>query len=53
MRTNFAFSARVVELANKHFSSAADARHALRKAIDDISDEQLRNIRSIQVTLMH
>jgi hypothetical protein len=43
---------RVVRIAQERFSSTEDARAALRKAIDEISDDQLLFVRGIRILVM-
>lgn len=47
-----AVNARVIELAEQRFSTSGEARKAIQKAIDAISDEQLRYVRGIHVLIM-
>jgi hypothetical protein len=43
---------RVIDIAQKRFGSSKDARDALRKAVDAITDEQLHHARGIHVLIM-
>jgi hypothetical protein len=47
-----AVNAHVIELAEKCFSTSGEAREAIRKAINEISDEQLLKVRGIHVLIM-
>jgi hypothetical protein len=40
---------RVIKIARERFASTDHAREALRKAIDDISDDQLRYVRGLRI----
>ncbi|WP_433364835.1 hypothetical protein [Streptosporangium sp. CA-115845] len=42
----------VIEIAEEHIGTVDDVRTALRKRIDDVTDEQLSCARGIQVLLM-
>jgi hypothetical protein len=45
-------NATVIQIAKERFNSAVEAREAVRKALDEISDDLLRDVRGIQVVVM-
>jgi hypothetical protein len=45
-------SSHVIDLAEKHFGTGSQARDALRKAVEAIPADQLRNLRAIHLLLM-
>lgn len=51
-RTGPTVDARVVRLAEDYFSSTEDARDALRRLISEIPEDQLIDVRGIQILLM-
>jgi hypothetical protein len=44
-------NANVVQIARDRFKSAVEAREALHKAVDNISDELLRDMCAVQVLI--
>ncbi|RKT87086.1 hypothetical protein SAMN05421805_102512 [Saccharopolyspora antimicrobica] len=45
-------NANVVEVAQERFKTAVEAREALHKAVDEISDDLLRYARGVQILVM-
>lgn len=45
-------SSHVIDLAQKHFGTARETREALRKAVDAIPADELRNLRAIHLFMM-
>lgn len=45
-------SSHVIDIAQKHFGTARETREALRKAVDAIPADQLRNVRAISLLMM-
>ncbi len=45
-------SSHIIDIAQKHFGTASEAREALRKAVDAIPADQLRNLRAIHLLMM-
>jgi hypothetical protein len=44
--------ARVIQLTQEHFGTTEEAREALRRAVAEIPDDQLRYVRGIRVLIM-
>jgi hypothetical protein len=45
-------NANMVQIASEHFKSVAEAREAIHRAVDQISDDMLRFARGIEVTVV-
>ena len=45
-------NAQIVRIAQEHFKTPEEAREAIHRAVDEISEDELRFARGVQVILM-